>query len=93
LPINLATSVFGMNVQEINKSGYGVGAVAITALVMLTITAVTWLLVEAIVQANATWRVLRRVAHIVNQKFNSTGNLDKRLVFAMTAAETKRVFG
>jgi hypothetical protein len=42
VPISLASSIFGMNVQEINQTGLGISAFVITSAVMVLTTAALW---------------------------------------------------
>ncbi len=42
VPINLATSIFGMNLQELNQSGQTIGSFLVTALVSLLVTDFMW---------------------------------------------------
>ena len=42
VPISLASSIFGMNVQQINQSGHSVWAFVVCALVMWLITGAVW---------------------------------------------------
>ena len=48
IPLNTVTSIFGMNVQQINENGHNIGVVAASAVVAFLITGSTWsLIVEA----------------------------------------------
>lgn len=42
IPINLASSVYGMNVQEINETGHSIWGFLVTALVLLTCSGLAW---------------------------------------------------
>ncbi len=53
-PLNTATSIYGMNIQQINSSGHNIGAFIITAAVVLLTTAISWLTMEEINQIK-TW--------------------------------------
>ena len=55
VPLNLATSFFGMNLQQLNGSGHDVWVFAVTAVVTLAITGGSWFLT---VQINSylKWR-------------------------------------
>ena len=46
VPLNLATSIFGMNLQQLNNNGKQFWIFLITAVVALFLTFFTWLLVE-----------------------------------------------
>ena len=46
VPLNLATSVFGMNLQQLNGSGKSMKAFLLTAIVALVITVTVWWLME-----------------------------------------------
>ena len=58
IPLNLATSVFGMNIQQLNHSGTSIGVFLATAGILLFITGVSWLFLEGVQDARV-W--LRRV--------------------------------
>lgn len=47
VPLNLASSIYGMNIQQLNGSGQSVWVFVVTAVVALLITAGTWYLSEA----------------------------------------------
>lgn len=49
VPLNMATSIFGMNIQELNQSGHKVWMFVLTAVLALLVTAGGWFLVD---QAN-----------------------------------------
>ena len=46
VPLNLATSIFGMNIQQLNESGKSLWVFLLTALVTLAVTGCLWLLIE-----------------------------------------------
>lgn len=46
VPINLATSIFGMNLQQLNQSGQNTWLFVTTALICLLVTAFFWLATE-----------------------------------------------
>lgn len=46
VPLNLATSIFGMNIQQLNESGKSLWVFLVTAFVTLAVTGCLWLLVE-----------------------------------------------
>ena len=48
IPLNLATSIFGMNLVELNNSGKKLGFFLTTAVVILVITGDSWFLIEEI---------------------------------------------
>ena len=48
VPLNLATSIFGMNLSELNGSGKNLWVFLTTAVVALVITATTWFLIEEV---------------------------------------------
>ncbi|MCJ1388427.1 hypothetical protein MMC18_001274 [Xylographa bjoerkii] len=52
IPISLATSVFGMNVQEINQSGTSIWAFVVTAVVLTIVTICFWGITNLLVR----WR-------------------------------------
>ncbi|KAL8885949.1 MAG: hypothetical protein Q9192_006563 [Flavoplaca navasiana] len=47
VPLNLASSIYGMNIQQLNGSGQSVWIFVVTAVIALLITAGTWYLSEA----------------------------------------------
>ena len=48
VPLNLATSVFGMNLQQLNRSGTSIGVFLGTAAILLFVTGVSWLFIEGV---------------------------------------------
>lgn len=56
VPLNLATSIFGMNLQQLNKNGQNVSAFLATVIVALAVTGGTWLIID---QMNAARRWLQ----------------------------------
>ena len=46
MPINLATSIFGMNLQQLNQSGQNLWSFVVTALASLLVTAFLWFCLE-----------------------------------------------
>ena len=46
VPINLATSVFGMNLQQLNQNGQNFWSFVVTAIVALLITGLVWFSLE-----------------------------------------------
>ena len=58
IPLNLATSVFGMNLQQLNSSGTSIGVFLGTAVMFLFLTGVSWFILEG-VQDIRVW--LRRL--------------------------------
>lgn len=46
VPLNLATSIFGMNLQQLNHNGQNVWVFVGTACVALIVTGLTWLFIE-----------------------------------------------
>ena len=55
VPLNLATSIFGMNIQELNGNGRNIWIFILTALIALLITGGFWFLIE-VVNALPVWR-------------------------------------
>ncbi|KAK3305868.1 uncharacterized protein B0T15DRAFT_494004 [Chaetomium strumarium] len=49
LPVSLASSIYGMNVQQINASGLDIRAFVITAIVLLLVTVLLWAGASAVV--------------------------------------------
>ncbi|KAL8841910.1 MAG: hypothetical protein Q9170_000690 [Blastenia crenularia] len=47
VPLNLATSIYGMNLQQLNNSGQTLWKFVITAIVAMLVTAGTWYVFEA----------------------------------------------
>ena len=52
VPVSLASSIFGMNIQQINHTGHGIWAFVVCALTMWLVTAAVWL----------AWQVRRNLA-------------------------------
>lgn len=48
IPLNLATSVFGMNLQQLNRSGTSIGVFLGTAGILFLITGIVWLFLESL---------------------------------------------
>ena len=48
IPLNLATSVFGMNLQQLNSSGTSIGIFLGTAVMFLFLTGVSWFILERV---------------------------------------------
>ena len=48
VPLNLATSIFGMNIQQLNESGKSLWVFLLTAFVTLAVTGCLWLLIELV---------------------------------------------
>ena len=46
VPLNLATSVFGMNLEQLNGSGQHIRVFIITAVALLAVTGGSWFLIE-----------------------------------------------
>lgn len=51
IPLNLATSIFGMNLQQLNGSGTSIGAFLGTAATLLFISGMTWLVFQGVQDA------------------------------------------
>ena len=65
VPLNLATSIFGMNLSELNGSGKNIWAFLCTATVALLTTGALWLVLEE-VNSYLRWR---RGIHNVKERF------------------------
>ena len=48
IPLNLATSIFGMNIQQLNRTGQDLWIFIVTGAVALLITGVSWFCVEVL---------------------------------------------
>ncbi len=55
VPLTTVTSIYGMNVQQINQSGHSVWIVVITAVIALLVTGYSWSLIEGFYKVKA-WR-------------------------------------
>lgn len=64
VPVSLASSIFGMNVQQINSSGHSIKAFVITAIVLLLVSFLLWAVVSAVVAYRnhriAKWNLSKR---------------------------------
>ena len=60
IPLNLATSVFGMNIQQLNGSGTSIGGFLGTAVMLLFLTGLSWLILEGVQDVRAWLRRLRK---------------------------------
>ena len=58
VPLNLATSVFGMNLQQLNHSGTSIEVFLGTAGILLFVTGVSWLFLEGLQNARVLLRRL-----------------------------------
>lgn len=58
VPLNTVTSIFGMNIQQINDSGHNIWIFAVTSLIALLFTGTMWYLIESI---NAVKNELRDI--------------------------------
>ena len=52
-PLNTVTSIYGMNIQQINNSGHNIGAFILTAVIVLITTAISWFTMEEINQTKS----------------------------------------
>lgn len=55
IPLNLATSIFGMNIEQLNGNGQHIRVFIITAVVALAITGASWFVIEQ-VKSYRKWR-------------------------------------
>lgn len=55
IPLNLATSIFGMNIEQLNGNGQHLHVFIITALVALVVTGGSWFVIEQVNSYNK-WR-------------------------------------
>ena len=46
VPLNLATSVFGMNLEQLNGSGQHLQVFIVTAVILLAVTGTSWFIIE-----------------------------------------------
>ena len=60
VPLNLATSVFGMNLQQLNRSGTSIGVFLGTAAILLFVTGVSWLFIEGVQDGRVLLRRLEK---------------------------------
>ena len=58
VPLNLATSVFGMNIQQLNGSGTSIGGFLGTAVMLLFLTGLSWSILEGVQDVRAWLRRL-----------------------------------
>lgn len=58
VPLNLATSIFGMNIYQLNRSGQNISVFLVTALIALVVTGGAWYLMEQ-VNSYLKWRTAR----------------------------------
>ena len=65
IPLNLATSIFGMNLSELNGSGKNIRVFLCTAIVALLITGALWFVLEEL-NNYLKWR---RGTHNVKERF------------------------
>lgn len=48
IPINLASSILGMNVQQINETGHSIWGFVVAALAMLPVSGLSWMTWQAV---------------------------------------------
>ena len=58
VPLNLATSIFGMNVQQLNQNGQNIWVFFVTAFVALLITGGSWFLSHTVYKAMSWYKKL-----------------------------------
>ncbi|KAK0517372.1 hypothetical protein JMJ35_000527 [Cladonia borealis] len=56
IPLNLATSGFGMNIQQLNRSGASIGVFLATAVLLLFVTGLSWLFLKGVQDAQVWLR-------------------------------------
>ena len=64
VPLNLATSIFGMNVQQLNSNGTSIEVFLGTTAILLLVTGVTWYSIEGVQDARGTLEGLVREPQI-----------------------------
>ncbi|KAL8717484.1 MAG: hypothetical protein Q9225_005277 [Loekoesia sp. 1 TL-2023] len=69
VPLNLATSIYGMNLQQLNGSGQSVREFMLTALIALIITGGTWYVAEA-VNGYRIWQSKRQRSEVPAPKYS-----------------------
>ena len=72
VPLNLATSIFGMNIQQLNQSGQQIRVFLITALVALLLTFFIWLCIPHIT-GTVQWREQLQVCCEKDQSWPKRG--------------------
>lgn len=60
IPINLASSIFGMNVQQINETGHSIWGFVVAALAMLAASGLSWTGWQAV----QNWMFVQRAIRI-----------------------------
>lgn len=60
IPISLASSILGMNVQEVNATGHGIWAFVALAIGMIAVTSLVWLFCCALSKSKRNWRHILR---------------------------------
>lgn len=58
VPLNLATSIFGMNIQQLNQNGQNIWVFFMTAVVALLVTGGSWVLSNAVYKAMSWYKQL-----------------------------------
>ena len=66
IPLNLATSVFGMNLQQLNGSGTSIGAFLGTAAILIFVTGISWLVFQGVQDALMLVRQSEEEKHSVS---------------------------
>ena len=60
IPVSLATSIYGMNIQQINQTGHDMWVFVVTAITLLAVALLAWALSFLINSAWTNWRDSRR---------------------------------
>ena len=72
VPISLASSIYGMNVQQINDTAHDMWNFVVLAISMLTVACIAWLLCRAVIRARSNWRYLSRYMQAKNANLEGT---------------------
>ena len=85
VPLNMATSVFGMNLQQLNGSGKTLSAFFATAIIALLLTGLTWIVLEQIKELQQWRQDLEQEREILQDKPDDRLTLALSVRLAMVA--------
>lgn len=79
IPLNLAASIFGMNLQQLNKNGQNISVFLATVIVALAVTGGIWLIIDRI-NAARRWLQPTNVENESERHFGTTERIVLLLV-------------
>lgn len=86
IPVSLATSIYGMNLQQINQTGHDIWAFVITAVAIVVVALLAWALSLLINSAWTNWRDPRR--YYPSREYDSFWHRCKMIVYLFLQGHT-----